>query len=379
MSEITKIEPLNGKNYQSWKYNMKLVLMERGLWGFTQEGQEVPPTASAAERNAYRLRSDKAYSLIALSIEKNLQVHIASTVNPKEAWDILQNHFEFVSVTQIVRLNRKFYAASMKEGDDLMEHITYMTALAEQLREMKEDISSKKFATVILGSLPESYDNFMTSLNARNAEEIEWEDIKGLLVEEFIKRKEKKEKHSFDDALFVKRGAAFNRGRGQARGGRGNNSRRGSYGGKRFSSGAVQEQQHHDDSRDAKGPRCFKCNQFGHIEKNCPQNKRNAGRNEHSNIGENSLSDDEKYEDVALLSSTKNRTNEWFIDSGATKHMTFDRSIIINFVKYEHPLKIYLGDSTVVLAQGEGKVRLPTCYGSDDVFSPYIKYCLYPN
>ena len=187
---------------------MKLILMERGLWGFTQEGQEIPPepTALAATRNAYRLRSDKAYSLIALSIEKNLQVHIASTVNPKEAWEILQNHFEFVSVTQILRLNRKFYAASMKEGEDLMEHITYMTSLAEQLREMKEDISSKKFATVILGSLPESYDNFMTSLNARNAEEIEWEDIKGLLVEEFIKRKEKKEKHSFDDALCIKRG-----------------------------------------------------------------------------------------------------------------------------------------------------------------------------
>ena len=70
----------------------------------------------------------------------------------------------------------------------------------------------------------------MTSLNERNAEEIEWENIKELLVEGFIKRKEKTEKHSFDDALFVKRGAIFNRGRGQARGGRGNNSRRGSYG-----------------------------------------------------------------------------------------------------------------------------------------------------
>ena len=173
-------------------------------------------------------------------------MHIASTVNPKEAWEILQNHFYFVSVTHIPRLNRKFYAASMKEGEDLMEHITYMTSLAEQVRDMKEDISAKTFATVILGSLPESYDNFMTSLNARNAEEIEWEDIKGLLVEDFIKRKEKKENHSFDDALFMKRGAFCNRGGGQARGGRGYNSRRGSYGGKPFQSGAVLEQQHHD-------------------------------------------------------------------------------------------------------------------------------------
>ena len=134
MAEITKIEKLNGKNYQSWKYNVKLVLMERGLWGFTQEGKEVPPeeTATVAVKNAFRLRSDKAYSLIALNVEKHLQVHISGTTEPLEAWKSLQKQFEFVSVTQIVRLNRKFYAANMAEGADLMKHITYMTSLAEQ-------------------------------------------------------------------------------------------------------------------------------------------------------------------------------------------------------------------------------------------------------
>ena len=91
--------------------------MERGLWGFTQEGQETPPaeTATTAVKNAFRLRSDKAYSLIALNVEKHLQVHISSVTNPLEAWKILQKQFEFVSVTQIVRINRKFYAASMTE------------------------------------------------------------------------------------------------------------------------------------------------------------------------------------------------------------------------------------------------------------------------
>ena len=164
--------------------------MERGLWGFTQEGQETPPAvdASATAKNAFRLRSDKVYSLIALNVEKDLQVHISSTTDPLAAWKILQKQFEFVSVTQIVRLNRKFYAASMKEGVDLMQHLTHMTSLAEQLREMNEEISSKKFATVVLGSLPDSYDNFLTSLNARSANDLDWENVKGLLIEEYMKR-----------------------------------------------------------------------------------------------------------------------------------------------------------------------------------------------
>ena len=88
-------------------------------------------------------------------MKTSLQVHILSTTNPKTAWEVLQKHFEFVSITQVVRLNRKFYAASI-EGADLMQHITMMTSLAEQLRELEEEISSRKFATAILGSLPES-------------------------------------------------------------------------------------------------------------------------------------------------------------------------------------------------------------------------------
>ena len=83
--------------------------------------------------NAFRLRSDKAYSLIALNVEKELQVYISSVTKPLKAWKILQKQFEFVSVTQIVCINRKFYAASMKEGADLLQHVTYMTSLAEQL------------------------------------------------------------------------------------------------------------------------------------------------------------------------------------------------------------------------------------------------------
>ena len=159
--------------------------MERGLWGFSQ-GIEEPPatTESQAVRDAFQLRSDKAHSLIALSVSKALQVHIMSTTDPATVWKILQEHFEFLSVAQAVRLNRKFYAANRNEGDDLLEHITYMTSLAEQLKELKEEISSRKFATVLLGSLPDSYENFISSLNARNIEELRWEDIKGSLVED---------------------------------------------------------------------------------------------------------------------------------------------------------------------------------------------------
>ena len=374
MSETIKIEKLNGKNYQSWKYNIKLVLMERGLWGFTQEGQETPPaeTATTAVKNAFRLRSDKAYSLIALNVEKDLQVHISSVTNPLEAWKILQKQFEFVSVTQIVRINRKFYAASMKEDADLMQHLTHMTSLAEQLREMKEEISSKKFATVVLGSLPESYDNFLTSLNARNADDLDWENVKGLLIEEYMKRAEKNGKEeSTDNALFLNRGRNFNQGRHQARGGSRGASAGGVRGGRFPNFNSIKSSQSHRDEREKhKGVTCFKCNQDGHVVKNCPYNKQHNNRGESSNMAE--------LEGVALISSTLNRSGEWFIDSAATKHMTYDRSVLENYVQYDQPKDIYLGDSTVIHALGEGKVRLPTVNSTHDVVLDLHKVLFVP-
>ena len=185
MAEITKIEPLSGKNYQSWKYNIKLVLMEHGLWGFVKEQRIL---LTVLRQMQCEMRTVFAYSLIALSVDKSLQVHISSTTDPRAAWEVLQKQFEqCVSIAQIVQLNCKFYAATIKEGTDLMEHLTYMTSLAEQLRELKEEITPQKFATVVLGSLLESYDNFISSLNTTKVDELNWDNIKGLLIEEYKK------------------------------------------------------------------------------------------------------------------------------------------------------------------------------------------------
>ena len=111
MTEINKIEKLNGLNYRSWKYNIKLVLMERGLWKIADGTETKPETTDEKVKKAWDLRSDKAYSLIALSVEKDIQVHITSFTDAHRAWTTLKDHFEIVSIPQLVRVNKRFYHA----------------------------------------------------------------------------------------------------------------------------------------------------------------------------------------------------------------------------------------------------------------------------
>ena len=200
-----KIEKLNGANYQTWKYNVSLILMEKGLWSFVT-GREPAPKATDKEtvKKNYCSNSEKAYALISLSVEKPLQIHIVDTTDPREAWEILKNQFSFVSITQVVRLTRRFYQASMKEGDDLMQHLTQMTTYAQQLRDLDEEISPQKFGTVVLSTLPPSYEHFITSLNARKIDELNWDSIKNSLTEEYLKRKDEVGQQQRNDALITR-------------------------------------------------------------------------------------------------------------------------------------------------------------------------------
>lgn len=89
-----------------------------------------------------------SYAQIKLTnVEKHVQIQISSATNQLTAWHNVLKQFEFVSVTQIARLNRKFYAGKRRPDETLELH----DVPAEQLREMKEKISTKKFATVVFG------------------------------------------------------------------------------------------------------------------------------------------------------------------------------------------------------------------------------------
>ena len=48
----------------------------------------------------------------------------------------------------------------------------------------------------------------------------------------------------------------------------------------------------------------------------------------------------------------------WYIDSGASQHMSYDKEMMVDYVHFENPQKVRLGVNRVVQALGKGNIWL---------------------
>lgn len=93
-SDRWSIDKLNSSNWMTWKFQLKHLLLSKGLWDIVT-GKEVlkenPTTAQEAE---FRSRSQKAFSTIVMSMESSQLYLVTSFEEPVGAWKALGDHFE---------------------------------------------------------------------------------------------------------------------------------------------------------------------------------------------------------------------------------------------------------------------------------------------
>jgi hypothetical protein len=183
------IDKLDGSNFAIWKFKMKNVLMERELWEIVDGTEVLAEDADDNARRRFQQRMNKALATIVLSVSDD-QIHLIDEAKtPLEAWTNLQTHFERSSLANRLFLNRKLQGLRMSNEDSMHEHVKKFKEIVRKLSAIGAPVPDDYQVTILLNSLPDSYDSLIVALESR-AEGLTMEFVQERLLHEFTKRSE---------------------------------------------------------------------------------------------------------------------------------------------------------------------------------------------
>ena len=333
MEEKWSVDKLDGHNWMTWKFQMRHLLLAKGLWAFV-DGSEVAGE-SAQARTEFNQKSERAFSTIALAVCTSHLYLITSVDKPKDAWDALCSHFERGTLANKLFLKKQYFRTEMKEGTPIEAHLKHMKEITDKLASIGAPISEEDQVVTLLGSLPPSFSTVVTALEARG-DDLKLSQVQQSLILEEMKLTER------------------------------NGSGAETYG-DHTSSAMVGSQ----GGRSSWKPRCYHCGQLGHFRRECPKRKgqmsygsdhtaSTAGEKCYRNPREDNRSELDASDNIGAFTASVGLTqmDKWLIDSGASSHMTWERSILTNYVEFKKAQKVGLGDGRTVDAVGIGNVHV---------------------
>ncbi|CAB3979998.1 Hypothetical predicted protein [Paramuricea clavata] len=143
MEEKWSIDKLDGSNWSTWKFQMKHLLLAKGLWGFVDGSEEVAGSASGETAAQFCSKAQRAFSTIVLAIKSAPLYLVSSCENPKQAWDALKNNFERDTLANKLFLKKRYFRTEMIEGTSMEKHLKHMKDIADKLAAFGAPISEE--------------------------------------------------------------------------------------------------------------------------------------------------------------------------------------------------------------------------------------------
>ena len=167
MEEKWSIEKLDGSNWNTWKFQMKHLLMAKGLWNLVDGSEVLASEATAAAAALFQSRLHKAFSTIVLAMDSAQLYLVTSCEEPKQAWNALKNHFEREILSNKLLLKKQYFRSEMKEGTSVDQHLKHMKDITDKLAAIGAPISEDDEVVTLLGSLPRRFATLVTAIEAR--------------------------------------------------------------------------------------------------------------------------------------------------------------------------------------------------------------------
>src|ERR1700678_1025747 len=171
----------------------------------------------AAELSRWRSGEAIIRQAIASTISDSLFLEVRKRESAKEMWDAVRDQREKKSRMVTVDMRRKLQAEKCPESGDIRAHLYKLQAMREDLASMGGSISDEDFTSIILGSIPQSYDTYIAAITATSTllnQTLSPTNLIDTIRDEADRRtiKNPKSKKNEQDAAYVA-GQSFGRGK----------------------------------------------------------------------------------------------------------------------------------------------------------------------
>ena len=281
-TNVYRIEPLKGaENYAVWKIKMMDILTDQGLWDYVTETAPTDPDLLSA----WNKKDRTALSTIRLRIADKLLVYVASAKTAKAAWEALKNLLETQGALGIVLARRKLFRAQCEEGTSIEDHIRTLREYQEELHNLGQELKDGEFAIVLLTSLPDSWNNYISSIDSTTL------DDASKLTSRILEHDRRLKMQTRDDTAL----AAKNK--------------------KKYNSNVT----------------CYKCGKRGHIQPDCRSKPKSGNNYKQDPKSFNSTRAHEATDDFAFAGTDialPTLTGEsWLADSACTSHISRNKNL----------------------------------------------------
>ena len=225
-----------------------------------------------SETDADKLTSCRG--LIALSVETSIYPHIENSKTAKEIWEKLKELYDNKGMSRKISILRSLVSIRLENCESIQNYVDKIVSDRNKLVSIGFDISNDWLTAILLAGLNEAYRPLVMTIEA-SEDVIKADNLIATLLE-------------FNVLQTGNEGALLSKG-------------------KKFK----------------KDRKCYNCHGLGHISKDCKKprkdDKKNSNNSQHGKAN-NAF--------IAFLS--RGNENDWYLDSGASSHMTPCDKILTN-------------------------------------------------
>lgn len=346
-SERGRFPIFKGENYSDWKFRVKVLLDEKDLLRCIEKPlEELLATVNSTENlvsPVIKREEKKCKSTLIQCIGDECLEYIKDKATSFEIFKTLEDVFERKGIKTQLYCRKQLLSFKLDENDKLENHFLQFDKLIRNLREAGAHMSENDIVCHLLLTLPPSYDVISTALDTLDDSKLTVNFVKSKLLDHELKNCQTSD---LNDTAFS---------------------------GTKYKVSVT----------------CNYCGRKGHYWRDCEKRKKNFKKNskfENSRVekvnicdGESDTSEveeeNEEEDEFVFLSSSDEPTSTvtWFLDSGATEHMTNDRSIFKTFNKLEKPVKIAIAEKgQTLIARFSGDVAAFTSTGQRVIFQKIL-------